>query len=495
MGSLFKKTVTRPLPSGATIVTRGGQQHAQYTRRGRIVTSELTASGRIRTESATWFAKFRDGSDIVRVVSTGCRHKQAAMTVLTDLMATAEKVRSGILSSAESRIADHAHTLMTQHIADYIAHLEQRSVHPDRIKTTDTRLVESAAACGFRYLRDLNSDRLERWLSEQTISASVHNGYIEVWISFGFWLQGKRITNRQAHWKGERRLLSNPFDGMRQLDARQDRKRVARALTADELERLLDAASSRPLIDAQTMNRGPNKGERTVKLSAERQAALERLGQERRLIYKTALLTGLRFNELKTLTINSISFGDVPFIRLAAKNEKNRKGSAVPLRSDLASELKAWVAGRPSTDLVFTVPAGLLRIFNRDLKLANISKKDADGRVVHIHALRHSFGTALAAAGVAPRVAQAAMRHSDIRLTMSTYVDAGLLGVAEAMSSLDLVAPTVAQGLGSLEGLERSIENSAPLQEEGTSKEIAGKSFLSGVERRGVEPPASTLRT
>ncbi len=49
---------------------------------------------------------------------------------------------------------------------------------------------------------------------------------------------------------------------------------------------------------------------------------------------------------------------------------------------------------------------------------------DADqGRVVHIHALRHSFGTHLTLAGVAPRVAQAAMRHSNISLTMTTYTD------------------------------------------------------------------------
>ena len=36
----------------------------------------------------------------------------------------------------------------------------------------------------------------------------------------------------------------------------------------------------------------------------------------------------------------------------------------------------------------------------------------------------------------APRVAQAAMRHSDIALTMNTYTDARLLDTAEAVESL-----------------------------------------------------------
>ncbi len=55
---------------------------------------------------------------------------------------------------------------------------------------------------------------------------------------------------------------------------------------------------------------------------------------------------------------------------------------------------------------------------------------------VYIHALRHSFGTHLSKAGVSPRTAQAAMRHSDIKLTMSTYVDARLLDTASAVGLL-----------------------------------------------------------
>jgi len=37
------------------------------------------------------------------------------------------------------------------------------------------------------------------------------------------------------------------------------------------------------------------------------------------------------------------------------------------------------------------------------------------------HALRHTFGSLLAASGIHPKVAQELMRHSDINLTMSRY--------------------------------------------------------------------------
>ena len=50
--------------------------------------------------------------------------------------------------------------------------------------------------------------------------------------------------------------------------------------------------------------------------------------------------------------------------------------------------------------------------------------------------MRTTFGTLLSAAGVYPRTAQAAMRHSDIGLTMGVYTDPKLLDVAGAVESL-----------------------------------------------------------
>lgn len=103
-----------------------------------------------------------------------------------------------------------------------------------------------------------------------------------------------------------------------------DRRRVARALTEDELNRLLKAARTRPVISAQTVRNGPNKGPQLIALSGERRTKLERLGHERAIIYETAILTGLRKSELRTLTAGDLSFGDIPFVKLKHGNGKNR---------------------------------------------------------------------------------------------------------------------------------------------------------------------------
>jgi integrase len=72
---------------------------------------------------------------------------------------------------------------------------------------------------------------------------------------------------------------------------------------------------------------------------------------------------------------------------------------------------------------LFKVPTSLRLVLNRDLKAAGIPKRDDRGRTVDVHAMRTTFGTFLSTTGTAPRTAQAAMRHSDIKLTMGVYTD------------------------------------------------------------------------
>ena len=181
-------------------------------------------------------------------------------------------------------------------------------------------------------------------------------------------------------------------------------------------------------------------------------AEQEQLGRERALIYKTLVLTGLRRGELASLTVGQLELdGPMPFVVLNAADEKNRQGSTIPLRRDLANDLKDWLSDTPnaatlklrddrgicdSNRPLFVVAESLGKILDRDLLAAGIDKADERGRTIDVHALRHSFGTLLSKGGVTPRTAQAAMRHSNIDLTMNVYTDPKLLDVQGALDSL-----------------------------------------------------------
>ena len=89
----------------------------------------------------------------------------------------------------------------------------------------------------------------------------------------------------------------------------------------------------------------------------------------------------------------------------------------------------------------FAFPLDIARIFDRDLTVAGISKRDERNRVVDSHTLRVNFGAHMFAAGVPLRTAQAAMRYSKPELTANIYTDPKLLDSAGAIDSLPALAP------------------------------------------------------
>ncbi|MEX0885218.1 MAG: tyrosine-type recombinase/integrase [Phycisphaeraceae bacterium] len=133
-------------------------------------------------------------------------------------------------------------------------------------------------------------------------------------------------------------------------------------------------------------------------------------------------------------------FAGVP--KADARADQRRKRRALTPDELTTLRAKAHDAGDaiparlPADEPLLTVPTSLRRSLDGDLQVAGIAKADDRGRTVDVHSLRHTFGTLLSKGGVAPRTAQAAMRHGSIDLTMNTYTDPRLLDVAGALTAL-----------------------------------------------------------
>ena len=92
--------------------------------------------------------------------------------------------------------------------------------------------------------------------------------------------------------------------------------------------------------------------------------------------------------------------------------------------------------GKSEKDLVFYVPKKPNKIFRRDLAMADIPYKDAEGRFFDFHSLRHCTDTYLNRAGIAPSVVMLFMRHRNIKLSLQTYNDPRLHDARKALNAL-----------------------------------------------------------
>lgn len=97
------------------------------------------------------------------------------------------------------------------------------------------------------------------------------------------------------------------------------------------------------------------------------------------MLYRLAVETGLRRNELRSLKVLSFDFEGCT-VTVEAQHTKNGKLAVLPLRVNTAAELRQFVAGKPPNTQVFKVPGATAKMFRIDLKAAGIDYVDESGR-------------------------------------------------------------------------------------------------------------------
>ena len=274
------------------------------------------------------------------------------------------------------------------------------------IAVVTARVRRIIQGCGFRSWNDIDPSRIMAYLEGlrsggEGIGAQTFNSYRVAMKVFCRWmvLEGRAARSPVGHLEGP--------------NVRVDPHHARRALSGEELRRLLEAARQGPVV-------------------------LGMSGQARALLYKLAAQSGLRAGELGHLTRASFTLeGNQPVVRVRAAYSKRRREDVVPLRLDMAAELAAFLEATPGKDRVFAVPTGrLARMLRADLAAAGLPYVDAAGRYADFHSLRHTCGSLLAAAGAHPKVAQAILRHSDINMTLSRYSHVLAAQLAAAVAAL-----------------------------------------------------------
>jgi len=324
----------------------------------------------------------------IQDVSLGTSDKQAAEMKRAVLLREKQHERAGLIPAKAAREA--AQCKLTEHLQDFLGDLRRRGKSEKYLANIEFRVGKLIAECHWNFAKDVTADSFQSWLrTHRELKDKTANDYLEAARCFFNWLVKFGRT------------AINPLLAIEKVKSKEGRAVEIRALSDDEMQRLLAVAA------------------------------------ERKPVYLMAVHTGLRSSELGALVWSDLHLGaETPFFKVRASTTKNGKSTEMRLHPELAEALRELQNCGVMDDAPVFKSIPRIERFRRDLIKAGIPLRDALGRKAVFHSLRHTFGTNLARGGVGSRVAMSLMRHSDRRLTDKIYTDENLLGTAAAFDAL-----------------------------------------------------------
>ncbi len=366
-----------------------------------------TKDGEVR-EAKKWTIEYRDWDGRIRRAQ-GFTDRKATEQKAAMLERRAARRASGLLDPLE----EHARVPLASHAEDWKQSLLVKNRGEAYVSMKFSRVTAVLDGCRFVFHSDLSPSALEVWLAElreSGKSAKTSNHYLDAAKAFTRWLVAAR------------RFRDDPLAYLQGVNVAAEGQRERRSLSAKEIRQLRDAAEA-----------GADYRDLT--------------GSDRWKLYATALYTGLRRNELAALNPQSFDFDSKPpTVTVEASVSKHRRRDVLPVHDELVDLLRAWVESHPPDASLW--PGTWWRraadMLKRDLKAAGIPAVDERGRVLDFHALRHTYISNLASAGVHPSVAKELARHSTIQLTMDRYTHVAQEKMAEALEALPSIAGSLA---------------------------------------------------
>ncbi len=362
---------------------------------------------KILKQSARWYVKYRDAGGIVRCVP-GYADKEATKQLEARLEKEAALANEGVVD----RFKDHRMRPLGEHLEDFRRFLLAKGDTPKHTELTYSRARAVVTGCGFAMWGDISASKVQQFIAGlrnngEGLSAQTSNFYLAATKQFCRWMvQGQRAAE-------------SPVQHLKGLNVRTDRRHDRRALDVDEVRKLLEVTARAPKRFCMT-------------------------GPERAMLYRTAVESGLRAGELRSLRVASFDLENCT-VEVAAAYSKRRRQDKLPLRPETTADLRVFFAEKLPTAKAFRMPSKsrVANMIKADLADANIPYIDDSGRYADFHGLRHTTGSFLAASGVHPRTAQAIMRHSKVDLTMSIYTHTFRGQESEAVAKLpDLSLPS-----------------------------------------------------
>lgn len=355
---------------------------------------------KVRRKLKKWYIEYRDGQGVIRRVP-GLQDKESTKLLARELERKAMLEAQGI----EDKFEEHRNRLLLEHLDDFKQFLESKGRGRKYYQYTYGVVKRALEGCKFRLWRDLSPSRFVTYLGDirdKGRVASTHNSHLTAMKGFLAWMVR------------DRRAPENPLAHIQKIPTEDDRAFIRRALTQKEFGALLQKASP-----------------------------------HRATIYVFAAYTGLRAEEIGTITRDRFMFGPEPTFRAGGLCRKRHQMDVLPLHPAVVERIEPWAKKLLPKALLW--PGNWYKraseMLQEDLGAAEIPYVDESGMRFDFHALRGQFGTSLARAGVSIQEAQALMRHSDPKLTANVYTH---LSIQDHRKSIEKL-PSPVQHAGSMQ--------------------------------------------
>lgn len=407
MAHVRRPTYTRSVPAGAerVEVKVGGEivPCARWKARDkRVITAPLSADGtRCTVTLDVFYGYYTDHRGDGQSVKLH-RDKRASERELDEIVRREERIAQGDISPASARRGGR---LAAELVDEWLQAKADDGRTGGHIDTNRMRLARVLGALKTNSAADLTADAVTRllatWRAAGEMGQQTSNHYLTSVHDFAAWCVPKYLD-------------ADPMRGARPI-AVTKRKFERRALTPEELDRLVAA-------------------------TAARRSRCVVAGPDRAVAYLVVVYTGFRLAELARLRPEDFRLDDSPPVVELAPS-KGRPGCVQVLPESVIPRLRMYLAGKPRGQRLWYGPrwadkGEASKVLRRDLAAAGVPAKDETGRVINMHALRTTYATWLARAKVPIQHAQRLLRHSDPRTTMAFYVKLGLSDYVDELAKL-----------------------------------------------------------
>jgi integrase len=358
--------------------------------------------GRIYKRGQVWYCDYIDANGNRVRKNTKMKDKQLANKVLHLWEGDQRQIEVGLKQA--TRAGDLIESLLFQ----FIAAKQTARTSKDHIDRTIQLVRAVCSFNGWKLLGDISADGVNKFgqhlIEQEGQAARTIASMITAMRTFCRWCVRTRA------------LLADPTASVAKPSIQSDRRIERRMLSPEEW------AWIKTTLKVENVRNGQSSDERL-------------------LMYRLAIETGLRSNELRSLKCSSLVLnGSEPHVIAKAKITKNSELAKQYVSDQLAADLRSHIKGKRPGSAVFNVVSRLemARTLRSDLDDARtlwlaspdgkhgddsdfLSSPDSQGEVIDFHSLRHTCGAWLVQQGVTLAEVKEIMRHSTITLTIDCY--------------------------------------------------------------------------